>query len=201
MTRPQVRLDVDGVICDFLGPALETINELTGQNARLDQMTTWHLFDAFTFDVPKKIQEACYDVWKAPGWCRALPVYPDAVLGVERLREIADVIIVTSPMNGDTWCNERERWLMKHFGFTRDQIIHTNAKWTVSGDFLVDDKTSHCVAWKASHPDGVAVRWDQVTNRHDRYTQGPTVYGWSDLIHHVSNYEHREHRRWRHQST
>src|SRR5690242_18826790 len=103
MIRPRVLLDVDGVLCDFLNPALAVMNQLLGTNVKLEDMKSWHLFDAWDFEVPKKIQDACYDEWKKPGWCRKLPVYPDARAGVTKLQLIADVYIVTSPMNGPTW--------------------------------------------------------------------------------------------------
>lgn len=179
--RYRVLLDVDGVLCDFLRPAVTVMNRLLGTAVAVEQMKSWHLFDAFDFTVSKEMQDACYDEWKKPGWCRALPVYPEAIEGVGRLQEIADVFIVTSPMNGPTWVHEREGWLQSHFGFSRKNIVHTDAKFVCAGDILVDDKTENCAAWSRCHPDGIGVRWHQFTNRGLSYIDGPTVDSWAQV--------------------
>lgn len=198
--RLRVLVDVDGVLCDFLNPALEVMNRLLGTNAKLEDMKTWHLFDAFDFEVTKKQQDACYDEWKKPGWCRSLPVYPGAQAGIDGLRQIADVYIVTSPMNGPTWVHERERWLQHYFGFDRKHTIHTDAKYVCSGDIIVDDKATHCVAWKQCHPMGQAVLWDQVTNRSEEY-HGIRAYNWGDVHKLALAMRHQGDRLWKHRIT
>lgn len=195
--KPRVLLDVDGVICDFLTPALETINRLLGTDHKLTDMKSWHLFDSFV--ASKAVERAAYDEWKSIGWCRNLPVYPGAVEGVTSLREIADVYICTSPMNGETWTNERERWLAHHFGFDRKHVIHTECKWICAADVLIDDKTETLNKWQECHPHGVALRWAQVTNKTVPY-DGITVDNWATALRVISFKEKtwKEHRLWTH---
>lgn len=195
MSRLRILLDVDGVLADFLTPALATINRKMKSNHRLEDMRSWHLFDAF--GVPKKLQDECYDEWKAPGWCRNLSVYSGAKEGVDELRKLGDVFIVTSPMNGETWTNERERWLAHHFAFDRKHVIHAEPKWVCSGDVLIDDKTDTLVQWGACHPDGVGLRWRQVTNVGTAY-QGVTVDNWKTVARIVSMRKPKEYRSWTH---
>lgn len=199
MIRPRVLLDVDGVLCDFLNPALYVMNRLLGTNLALQDMKSWHLFDAWDIEVPKKVIDECYDIWKSPGWCRSLPVYPEAVEGVKKLQEIADVFIVTSPMNGPTWTHERERWLRHHFGesMNRKCIIHTDAKYVCSGDILVDDKADHCIAWKQCHPMGQAILWNQVTNRTVEY-HGIRTDDWLEIYRVATALMHNGDRLWKH---
>lgn len=198
--RPRVLLDCDGVLADFLNPALQVMNNLLGTNAKLEDMKTWYLFDSFDFKVTREQREACYDIWKQPGWCLSLPVYPGAKDGVARLREIADVYICTTPMDGDTWPTERTRWVKKHFGLDRRNVIHTDGKYVCAGDVLVDDKTEHCEAWGEGHPDGLAIRWAQVTNRAVPYS-GMTIGDWHHLYDVVSTIKPGKYRRWTHRTT
>ncbi len=194
--RPRVILDVDGVLCDFLGPCLRIINKLMGTKRTLDEMKTWHIFDAL--NVPKDIEKVVWREMKSKGWCKNLPVYNYAIDGVKQLREVADVVICTSPMDGETWVSERAAWLSMHFGITKP-IIHTDSKWAVAGDILIDDKTETLLAWQECHPDGQAIRWSQATNIHVPFS-GTTLTTWAQVVAVVTEFSKQiqEHRRWTH---
>jgi 5'(3')-deoxyribonucleotidase len=147
--RPHVLLDVDGVLADFVQAALNVLLAETGVAVNPSTITTWELFDS----VPNE-----YRGWKGEvysrladrGGCLGIPVYPGAQEGVARLREIADVTIVTSPFEGSpTWMHERERWLAHHFGIDRKHVIHATEKHRVHGDVFIDDKLAHLHAWSA----------------------------------------------------
>jgi len=193
MNRPRVLLDVDGVLCDFLNPCLRIINNLMGTSHTLDHMTSWHVFEAL--GVPADVEKLVYDEMKTPGWCRKLPVYPEAIEGVRMLRDIADVYVCTSPMNGETWVHERERWCMAHFGFTRKDFVHTEAKYTTAADVLVDDKTETVVRWSQHFPDGLGIRFSQVTNKFVPF-DGLTIDSWWDVYQAVASMNVPVFRRW-----
>src|SRR6267154_2028686 len=93
--------------------------------------------------------------------------------------EIADVFIVTSPMNGPYWTHERDLWLMKHFRIGRGLIVHTNCKFVVSGDMFVHDSEDHIRAWK-EHNKGVALLFDRHYNRSAKVTH--RLSGWDELL-------------------
>lgn len=192
--RPRVLIDCDGVLADFLTPCLAIINRLTGKNHTLDNMSQWHIFEAL--GIEKKVEDAVYEEMKKPGWCRALPVYAGALEGIADLNTIADVYCVTSPMNGATWSHERERWLQHWFHMPRHNIIQTDAKYTVAGDFLIDDKISHVEGWKRHHPNGQGVVWHQVTNRHQEASGVRRTSDWNELYCWVAEHPVTPHRTW-----
>lgn len=191
--RPRVILDTDGVKCDFLGPAVEVMNRILGTNFKPEDLKSWHLFD--TVECTPEQKKACYDEWKKPGWCLSLPPYPGAKEGVAALQEIADVYVVTSPMDGDTWPTERQRWLKKHFNIGRDHTLHGDAKYICAADVFVDDKKAHCERWRQCFFDGTAVLWTQVTNRFELY-DGPRTDNWGTLHTIVANHPTKVIRSW-----
>ena len=95
MTRPRVLLDVDGVLADFLTPALAFVEKLTGKTYQEADMTTWDIFEV----VGKEWEQPFFEACNRPGFAASLAVYPGAQEGVARLREVAEVYIVTSPLN------------------------------------------------------------------------------------------------------
>jgi 5'(3')-deoxyribonucleotidase len=94
-------------------------------------------------------------------------MYEGTQRAVARLREVADLFIVTSPMGGPNWTHEREEWLKRHFNISRANVAHISTKYIVTGDVFMDDKTSHLVEWRKHNPNGVAVRWDRLYNADD----------------------------------
>lgn len=159
--RPRFLCDVDGVLADFVTPALKVVERVTGRPAPADAHEDWDLFRSY----PEEVQEVFFREFKRKGWCLSLPVYCEALDGIRHILEIADVYFVTSPMNGPYWTHEREQWLAGHFGVNRNRIVHTNAKYLCVGDVFLDDKPEHVIEWSAHHPEACAVLWDQPYNR------------------------------------
>lgn len=143
--RPSVLLDVDGVLADFTSAALELVFKETGRRYEPNAVTTWEVFDS----IPEPFAQArVYGLLKGRGGCLGIPIYEGAQDGVARLRELADVTIVTSPFSGsETWMHEREKWLEQHFGIDHHDIIHAKKKSRVHGDIFIDDKPEHIEGW------------------------------------------------------
>jgi len=142
--KPTVLLDCDGVIADFTSATLELVHQVTGHRYNPNEVVTWEIFDS----IPerKDAKDEVYGILKDAGGCTSIPLYPDAQEGVRRLREIADIVIVTSPFTGSpTWMHERELWLKHHFGI--QHVIHAKHKERIHGDFFIDDKPSHVKEW------------------------------------------------------
>lgn len=162
MRLPRVLLDVDGVLADFLAPSLPVLARLTGRTWAESEFKTWDIFDT----VPRQYEKPFFDAVNTPGWCLNIPVFEEAVAGVARLRELADLYVVTSPMNHvPTWMFEREQWLREHFSIPHKRVVHTSAKFLCLGDILVDDKPANILAWEAEHPNGIGLLWDQPYNQ------------------------------------
>lgn len=177
MHRPRVLLDVDGVLADFLTPALDVIERLTGIRYDPAQITTWDIFDT----VGKEWEQPFFEACNTRGFAASLSVYPGAQEGVTALREVAEVYIVTSPLNHNpTWTYERELWLKEHFGIPANRIVHTSAKFLCRGDALVDDRPHNIQRWNEEHPEKQGLLWDASWNRTE--TGLIRVLGWADLL-------------------
>lgn len=159
MRRQSVLLDVDGVLAGFVESALDILHDITGRRYPPSVVTHWDVFDSIQ---ERAHQQVVYQRMKARGGCLSIPVIDGAKEGVARLREIADVTILTSPFNGsETWMHEREKWLEEHFNIDHRDVIHADKKFRVHGDIFIDDKPAHLYAWN-QYWDGeeLAVLWD-----------------------------------------
>lgn len=165
MLKHRVLLDVDGVLADLLTPCLAVASEIVGRELMPADMSEWH----FESLLPDKSD--VNTLWKrigAPGVCRSLLPYPDAVEGVRALAEVAHVYAVTLPLSANPqWTSEREAWLLEHFGIPQNMVVHTAAKYLVKGAMLVDDKPEHVQEWAREHERGIPVLWEHpYTARH-----------------------------------
>lgn len=184
--KPRVLLDVDGVLADFHTPCIEIINRLMGTHHRVNDFDSWDIFDALK--IPTDVRKLVYDEMHQPGWCFKIQVYPFSQYGVVKLRKIADVYVVTSPMRGNTWTSERDRWLMRHFNFTTKQILHGSAKHVCSGDFLIDDKIENLEKWAKAHPNGYPIRW-VMSHLSSHKWDGLATNSWDQLCEMISKTE------------
>ena len=176
MTKPRVLLDVDGVLADFLTPSLGLIEKLTGRKYTVDEMVTWDIFEV----VGKEWEQPFFEACNQPGFAASLDVYQGAKEGVARLHEIAEVYIVTSPLNHNpTWTHEREKWLKQHFDIPHNRVVHTSAKHLCIGDALIDDRPYNVQKWGYEHPAGTGLLWDAPWNRRDK-VPGVRVHDWRE---------------------
>ena len=178
MSKPRVLLDCDNVLSDFVGPCLKVLRQITGKTYARKDITAFNIMKSL--EIPKDVADTAYAQMKGPGFCRSLPVFDGAQEGVAKLKEVAHVFVVTSPFGGLYWPGEREEWLYRLFEIGRKNIVQTPAKYTVTGDLLVDDKTTTLVEW-LNYQQGIAVQWETPHNRHDGWT-GPATDNWDELV-------------------
>lgn len=154
-------IDVDEVLADFSGGVQKLVD------APLNT-TEWDFFGGMDPDV----RESAMRLIDAPGFCRDLDVLPGAQEGVERLRSLGcEIVAVTSPWKtSPTWCHERAAWLEKHFGIK--DVIHTDRKFLVQGNFFLDDRPTHVVRWAAANLGGRAMLWSSKFNANERLLCG-----------------------------
>jgi 5'(3')-deoxyribonucleotidase len=188
--KPFVLLDVDGVLADFVTAVFAVVEKIHGQphGRTVNDIRTWEMFES----VPELAgyREDAYARMRLPGACYEIPIMGGAIEGVRRLREIADVHIVTSPFpQSRTWMGERNEWLCRHFDFKEKDITHTHQKELVMGDMLVDDKPSTIEAWekeqqrKRGPGRGFGFLWHQP---HNALVSGlRRLMSWDDLLFHV----------------
>jgi len=158
----RVLLDVDGVTADFLTATLDTLVQLGGPRVPPEAIHTWDIFGS----LPREWEDRIVAEWHKPNWCSSVPIYPGAREAVLRLRDIAEVVFVTTAMHGAPhWMWERDVWLRTHLNAGGRDIIFATAKHVVSGDVLVDDKASNVAEWHKHNPRGTAILWDRPYNR------------------------------------
>lgn len=179
MGKRRILCDVDGVWADFLATSFDIIHQLSGHRYLPADLHDWDLFET----VPRTFEGGFYDAWKKPGTCLSIPVIPGSHEGVKGLQARGDLFVVTSPMNEvPTWTHERDTWLERHFGIPHKHIVHTSAKFLVTGDVLIEDKPSNLQAWLEHHPTGFGILWTHPYN--EKINLGPRVHRartWEDV--------------------
>lgn len=178
MSRPRVLLDCDGVLADFVGPALRAFNADQGTAFEPHHVTEYSI--ERSLGITKQQASRFYEL------CSALPIgeqpiLAGAVKGFTQLNSVADIYVVTSPWLGHaTWAHERIDWLWRHFQVPYKRVVLTPAKHLCRGDILVDDKTETLVEWQRENPYGVAVQWQTPHNRLDGWN-GVSTCDWGEL--------------------
>lgn len=164
MSRRQiVLLDCDGPLASFTAGFLAEINTALKTKFKPEQVTDWDILKCLKLD---KQRERIYDLLKRPNFCYELPIVAGAQEAVAKLREVADVYVVTAPMQSvSDWTRQRERWLKKHFDIEPDHVIHTVAKHLVRGDVFVDDKFENCEIWQTRNRTAFSLLWDLPHNQ------------------------------------
>jgi 5'(3')-deoxyribonucleotidase len=177
---PVVLIDMDGVVVDFVSFYIEIANRLFGRSHVHDDVTEWWVEKALKLDEAQA--EAVYDELSKPGVAFHMVPYPDAVEGVQRICELAEVhFVTTSYEKNPTWEHDRRRWIAKHFN---EELVSSTAfvrkKHRYHGDFFIDDKPDHVVEWKTKWPNNTSVLWARRYNENaikahhrsiDLYTQ------------------------------
>jgi 5'(3')-deoxyribonucleotidase len=179
MRRPLVLLDCDGILSDFVGWFLLKIEQRLGVSYHREDVTRFDFSDLSGWS---EISKEAWDLCRAPGFARNMPVLDGAKDGVARLQEIADVEICTSPMSGaPTWTHERDEWLERHFDIDRKNVHHVRKKYRMPADMLLDDSGENADAYRA-HAAGTPVLWDRSYNREFDHIR---VYNWDGVLREV----------------
>jgi len=177
--KPVVVLDCDGILCDFVGAALDFVERQTGTRPAREDIRTWHIFDSVG---DPAIRDAFNVHAGRPGFCECLAPFEEALEGFPALASVAEVHIATSPWDSPTWMWERTNWLNKHFGVPASHVHHERIKCLTRGDFFVDDHPNHVRDWiyrgHVSDP-GIGLLWDTPHNRLDGGFQ--RVSSWNEL--------------------
>lgn len=177
---PRVLLDVDDVLCSFIGGVCKLVREHTGLEPVPEDVDRFDFIAALGLDsvVSQQIKSA---ISRRPRWWRSLDPLPGARDGLDRLRAVADVWIVTSPWwTCETWLGDRLAWLDAHMGVPASRVVMTGAKHLVIGDYIIDDRTETLREWQAAHPNGTAIQWITPHNRLDGWT-GVATCDWGQL--------------------
>lgn len=175
-----IAIDCDGVLADFIGGVLAALKaDGDKRNLNHQDVTTWDM--AACLGIPKR---KFYDIVTRKGFCLKLDPIEGARESLSRLRQLDDVVCVTSPWSGDYWPYERTEWLRHMMDFQYRDIIHCSQKEIIRADILIEDKLSTAIDWAEANPEGTAV---VLAYAHNHLPQPcpaniKRVESWSDLV-------------------
>ena len=178
--RKRLLLDVDGVLGDFHRAGRDLIYRLFRLDLQMEDFVTWDITDVLP---TKEMKDACNHGIAQPGFATNIQPFPEAREAIQEIRLMADVEIlyVTTPHHiSKTWMQERNEWLIHHFGASIDEIHHCFRKYAVAGDALVDDKPAHIEQWGSHHPGRHALLWNTPYNQ--RETHLKRVHHWNEVL-------------------
>lgn len=185
--RKRMWIDVDEVLNEYRAKVLRIAEGMF--NREIDPLdhpgTTWDVFSVFN-DVERT---TLLGIASDSGFCESLLVREGAQAAIEELRQHVDLFVVTSPFHSRHWVFERDEWLNKYFGFERNRVVHTSAKYLIGADICLDDKHSNVLEWHAEHPDGLAMIWPTHHTRNIPTPDGYLVKDWADVIDRVKSFE------------
>lgn len=168
----KILLDVDGVICDFIGGALQEINRIMwprGKAFGRAAVTGRDMVSALGIEEHRAEIES---IFRRPGFAYNLSSIEHAVSSVRGLRDAGHRIeIATAPMkNSITWISDRHCWLSECFDVKYNEIIfaHAHQKHELDADIFVDDDPDTVRRWGEAHPDSLSVLFAQPHNATER---------------------------------
>lgn len=160
-TKDPILFDVDGVFADFVTKTVNFVN---------NRFKTAYRAQDVHCDVRKYMVEwddACEAHVASEGFASDLELHNGGPELIAELMKNHKVLFVTSPYkDSKTWGYDRQKWLEKHFGITRDDVIYCHDKRYVQGITLIDDLPKNCINW-ANHHDKKSILVDRPWNRND----------------------------------
>ncbi len=134
-----VLLDVDGVLARCHQKVLEIYREEFGP-VPFDEPSEYWM--ELNFEDPEQAKHNIFEIFKNPGLFSTFEVQPGSQNAVTEIIEDGhEVYFCTTPMWANpTCCDDKVRWIDKHFFGLGTRTILTQNKRLIAGDVLVDDK-------------------------------------------------------------
>lgn len=170
------------MLSDWHALAFPILNKLLNKNISTKDVKNWdiyHLIDDET------IKETFKDLLNNSGMIEHLPVYSGAQEAIEKIKSLAEVYIVTSPMDKyHNWIIHRNSWLKKNFDIYPKNIVHTAAKHLIPANIFIDDKPENIQKWIKRNI-GIPILWKHecvTENPFSRSTRIKWTNDWNDVI-------------------
>ncbi len=173
-------IDVDDVLTDFVGRMSPIVSGILDREWSYDELSKdeWDLFTILS----KVQRDALFAIMERPGFCATFNPAPGAQAAVRTLREMGcEMFAVTAPNYSPFWVSERTHWLEQFFQIPADHVVHTHAKYLVSGDFFLDDRPSHVREWEKHNPQGVPMLWTTPHNQRAEGFDDVRVFCWDHV--------------------
>lgn len=170
--------DLDGVLADFNGRAIEQYNYITNEGIKPEHIkstnTAKWVGDPYTM---RKIIEAT-------GFMRSLDPLPGAIDSINKLvKDGHEIVFVSNGTNCVSSGHEKREWLKYYFGklWKYPPLVLTYHKNLVRVDCLIDDTPRNL---DNLHPDTQGLLWHTYYNA---TVQGyETIYSWDHLFEWIS---------------
>jgi hypothetical protein len=166
---PQIYLDMDGVMADFVGAVLDTwrLSVPSGSvlgvpvRRRLDES------DIDAWAIEDRLGVRRDDFWQTIGlhsWWADLEAYPWATPLFEMLSFYGGITYLSSPSKSLGTLSGKLDWIQRRHGRGFTDWIFTNHKEHVAGPgkILIDDSEKNCDAWESKG--GYAILFPQYWN-------------------------------------
>lgn len=139
-----ILLDVDNTIADFTGAVCREASDIAGREINPLEVTGWHLPTSFGFS--QKEAKALYSRISKKGFCLNIEPLAGAVQAVQKLKQLGEVVFVTSPWDSSPyWMHERNQWLQNFHDAEPSAIIYTHKKHLIYGEVIIDDRPLNVV--------------------------------------------------------
>lgn len=180
MNKLIIAIDCDGVLSDWHALAFPIMNKLLNSNYSTKDVKSWDIYNLISDNA---IKDTFNYLLNNSGIIERLPVYEGAQKAIEEIKKVAEVYIVTSPMNDyHDWIIHRNKWLKENFNISPKNIIHTSAKYLVHADVFIDDKPSNVEKWM-EHNCGIPVLWKhECVENHNLNNRCRWTNNWNDVL-------------------
>lgn len=149
-------IDCDGVLANFAKLVLDVMKN----NFGIEVIYPGYKVDCLELPHVKPLQDKIWNhICNTPGLIRNLEKYEYTDELISKLRELGQVICLTSAANGQYYAGERFEWLIHQLLFDRKDIFIGFRKEYVVGDVFIDDKPSKLKPWYQKWPNNLPILW------------------------------------------
>ncbi len=158
----KILVDMDEVICDFLGELCTRYNSLLGTELHPAQLVQYDL-TPFVGEVGKRI-------FLSPGFFTELKPFPNAINTLRNLCGGGHHVVVATDAKGDNnVAADKAAWIARYLPFLpAHDFVVTSRKYLIEADLLFDDSPEILARFG-----GIKVVMDRPYNRH---VQGHRIF-------------------------
>lgn len=160
--RPQIMVDCDGVLADFVGAVMTRVWQEGHACPKLQHFTHLNLRKC---DLTSGQLMAIREWQLTPGTAAGMKWLPEAKMAISYLKCFGDVTCLTAPwVESPTWVQDRYDWLQPVF--KEEEVIFCNSKYKpfVAGDVLIEDDADTLRRWMYYNRSGIGILVNQPWN-------------------------------------
>lgn len=175
--KKPILCDVDGVHAKWIEKVLAYCNSRFDKSIKVSEIKN-DIREYYPWD------EECEKLVKSHGFVSDLTQIENSLWAVNEIKDMGEnLIFVTSPYaDAPTWAYDRTKWLERHFGISRDEVVFCHDKRYVDGKFLIDDLPRNIHDWNEYHGTKNGILFAQPWNENHQYGEMNRIDGWKNII-------------------